>query len=59
MPLPCQHAGWGMFAAEAIEPDEFVMEYIGELIRGPLSDVRERQYREARMDDYMFRVDDE
>ncbi|GAX72908.1 hypothetical protein CEUSTIGMA_g363.t1 [Chlamydomonas eustigma] len=51
--------GWGMFAAEPIEAEEFVMEYLGEIIRVSISDVRERQYRAAGLDDYMFRVDAE
>ena len=53
------HAGWGMFALEEIEPEEFVIEYIGETIRATLADKREREYQAANMDDYMFRVDDE
>lgn len=52
-------AGWGMFAAQVIEPGAFVMEYIGEIIRLTLSDVREKHYRAAKQDDYMFRIDSE
>ena len=48
-----------MFAAEVIEPEAFVMEYVGELIRVSVTDVRERQYRDAGLDDYMFRIDNE
>ncbi len=48
-----------MFALEEIEPEEFVIEYIGEVVRVSLADKREAEYQAARMDDYMFRVDDE
>lgn len=34
-----------MFAMEAIEPMEFAIEYVGELIRVPLADARERVYQ--------------
>lgn len=46
-----------MFAAEVIEPGDFIIEYIGELIRVSLSDIRQQQYRAAGADDYLFRVD--
>jgi hypothetical protein len=56
---PPTASGWGMYALQPIEAEEFVIEYIGEAIRAPLADKRERQYMAAGMDDYMFRVDDE
>ncbi|KAF5836565.1 hypothetical protein DUNSADRAFT_5802, partial [Dunaliella salina] len=37
--------GWGMFAEDIIEPAEFAIEYVGELIRTPLADARERMYQ--------------
>ncbi len=44
---------------EPIEPNDFVVEYQGVLIRKPLDDVRQRLYDGAGMADYMFAVDDE
>ena len=37
--------GWGMFAEDTMEPAEFAIEYVGELIRTPLADARERMYQ--------------
>lgn len=34
-----------MYAAERIEPEEFVIEYVGEAIRVSLADARERLYQ--------------
>jgi hypothetical protein len=34
-----------MFAVEPIEPDEFVIEYVGETVRVSLADARERLYQ--------------
>ncbi len=34
-----------MFATHVIEPEEFVIEYIGEMIRLSLADTRERVYQ--------------
>lgn len=34
-----------MFATDTIEPDEFVIEYVGEVIRASLADARERLYQ--------------
>jgi [histone H3]-lysine4 N-trimethyltransferase SETD1 len=34
--------GWGMYAAAPIAANVFVIEYIGELLRRPLDDVREK-----------------
>lgn len=38
---------------------EFVIEYVGELIRLPLCESREKMYRAIGKDDYVFRVDGE
>jgi len=51
--------GWGMYAVEPIEGEEFIIEYIGEMMRVQLSDKREREHSAAGLDDYLFRVDDE
>ena len=34
--------GWGLYAAGPIAANVFVIEYIGELLRRPLDDVREK-----------------
>jgi histone-lysine N-methyltransferase SETD1 len=48
--------GWGLFAAEDIAEGEFVIEYVGELIRPVLSDIREQQYEARGWDSsYLFR----
>ena len=52
--------GMGLFAQEIIEPGEFVIEYMGELIRPILGDVREEEYIKKGMGDfYLFRVNRE
>ena len=48
--------GWGLFAGEEIAADEFIIQYVGELIRPVLSDTRERMYEAAGQDSsYLFR----
>lgn len=49
---------WGLYAAEPIEAREFVIEYVGELLRDEFSDARERQYLAEGLDSsYLFRID--
>ena len=48
--------GWGVFADVDIRRDEFVIEYIGELIRGHVADRRQAMYEQNKVDDYMFRL---
>jgi hypothetical protein len=51
---------WGLYAAEAIEKEDFVVEYLGEYVRKAVSEVREKHYRRWGWgDDYIFRVDDD
>lgn len=51
---------WGLYAAEAIEKEDFVVEYLGEYVRKAVSEVRENHYRRWGWgDDYIFRVDDD
>ncbi len=45
---------WGLFARKPIPGNEFVIEYVGELIRRTINDVRERADADS---DYRFRVD--
>merc|ERR1719370_2066957 len=35
---------WGLFAMEHIGADEMVIEYVGDVVRPLLSDVREKRY---------------
>lgn len=49
---------WGLFAMESIAADEMVTEYVGEVIRQPIADIRERRYEEMGIgSSYLFRVD--
>ncbi|KAK9838060.1 hypothetical protein WJX74_010862 [Apatococcus lobatus] len=51
---------WGLFAMETIEPGDFVIEYVGELIRLKLSDAREAEYEASGLgSSYLFRIDHE
>ncbi|XP_072091442.1 histone-lysine N-methyltransferase ATXR7 isoform X4 [Arachis hypogaea] len=50
---------WGLVAMEPIEAEDFVIEYVGELIRPRISDIRERQYEKMGIgSSYLFRLDD-
>lgn len=52
--------GMGLFALESIESGEFIIEYVGEVIRRSVSDVRERLYvRQGIGDSYLFRLSNE
>lgn len=49
---------WGLFAMESMAADEMVTEYVGEVIRQPMADIRERRYEEMGIgSSYLFRVD--
>lgn len=51
---------WGLVALEHIEAEDFVIEYVGELIRPKISDIRERQYEKMGIgSSYLFRIDHE
>lgn len=51
---------WGLFARERIEPEEFIIEYVGEIIRKSLSEQREKEYNESGLgSSYLFRLDDD
>ncbi|XP_057969195.1 histone-lysine N-methyltransferase ATXR7 [Malania oleifera] len=50
---------WGLVAQEPIEAEDFVIEYVGELIRARISDIRERHYEKMGIgSSYLFRLDD-
>jgi histone-lysine N-methyltransferase SETD1 len=51
---------WGLFAMEDIDAHEMVIEYVGEIIRFQVAELREKQYERVGIgSSYLFRVDDE
>ncbi|XP_040928361.1 histone-lysine N-methyltransferase SETD1B-A-like [Betta splendens] len=49
---------WGLFAMEPIAADEMVIEYVGQIIRQVIADMREQRYEEEGIgSSYLFRVD--
>lgn len=49
---------WGLFAMEPIAADEMVIEYVGQMIRPSVADLRERQYEATGIgSSYLFRID--
>ncbi|TVU47345.1 hypothetical protein EJB05_06942 [Eragrostis curvula] len=51
---------WGLVALESIDAEDFVIEYVGELIRRRVSDIRESQYEKSGIgSSYLFRLDDD
>ncbi|KAF8572203.1 hypothetical protein P879_01419 [Paragonimus westermani] len=54
---PSRIHGRGLFALRGFREDEMVIEYMGELIRNLICEIREVRYRAAGVDCYMFRID--
>jgi hypothetical protein len=51
---------WGLYAAESITVGEMVIEYVGEVIRAQVADIREKWYEKIGIgSSYLFRVDDD
>ncbi|XP_066357017.1 histone-lysine N-methyltransferase ATXR7-like isoform X2 [Miscanthus floridulus] len=51
---------WGLVALELIEAEDFVIEYVGQLIHRRVSDIRESQYEKSGIgSSYLFRLDDD
>ncbi|CAG4932829.1 unnamed protein product [Colias eurytheme] len=49
---------WGLFAQEPIAADEMVIEYVGQMVRPIVADVREAQYEATGIgSSYLFRID--
>lgn len=49
---------WGLFAMEPIAADEMVIEYVGQMVRPIVADLRERQYEAIGIgSSYLFRID--
>ncbi|TVU10902.1 hypothetical protein EJB05_44457 [Eragrostis curvula] len=53
--------GYGVFAKFAHKAGDMMIEYIGEIVRPPISDIRERQIYNSLVGagTYMFRIDDD
>lgn len=50
---------WGLYALEPIAANEMIIEYVGEIIRAPLADLRERNYMRIGIgSSYLFRIDE-
>jgi len=50
---------WGLFAAEPIGPNQLVLEYLGELVRPRLADLRESAYERIGIgSSYLFRCEE-
>ncbi|KAK9810068.1 hypothetical protein WJX72_004247 [[Myrmecia] bisecta] len=47
----------GVFTTEYVSAAEMIMEYVGELVRRPLSDIRERSYKRTGWGLYFFAID--
>ncbi|CAH2071742.1 unnamed protein product, partial [Iphiclides podalirius] len=50
--------GLGLYAARDLEKHTMVIEYIGEIIRSELSEIREKKYEAKNRGIYMFRLDE-
>jgi len=51
--------GLGLYAARDLEKGQMIIEYIGEVIRSNLTDIREKHYEDQNRGIYMFRLDDD
>jgi len=50
--------GWGLYADQYFKKGDIVAEYIGEYVSPAVTERREKLYREHRIQDYQFRLDD-
>ncbi|ORY82500.1 hypothetical protein BCR37DRAFT_409964 [Protomyces lactucae-debilis] len=51
---------WGLYALEAIERGDMVIEYVGEIIRQQIANFREKRYeRQGIGSSYLFRIDED
>jgi len=50
--------GYGLYAMETITPGEMVCEYVGEIVRSAIAEVREQRYlKQGIGSSYLFRID--
>jgi histone-lysine N-methyltransferase MLL3 len=50
--------GLGLYAARDLEKHQMIIEYIGEIIRADITDIREKRYDAQNRGTYMFGFDD-
>lgn len=50
---------WGVFTTEPIESNEMLIEYVGEIIRQKVADIREKWYESKGIGCYMFKIEDD
>ena len=49
---------WGLYASEKIQEGELIIEYVGEVIRPSMADIREKRYEKSGIgSSYLFRID--
>ncbi|KAF1816001.1 histone H3-K4 methyltransferase Set1 [Eremomyces bilateralis CBS 781.70] len=52
--------GWGLYAEENISANDMIIEYVGEIIRPSVAELREVKYARAGIgSSYLFRIDEE
>jgi histone-lysine N-methyltransferase SETD1 len=50
--------GYGLYAMETIQPGEMVCEYVGEICRSAVAEIREQRYlKQGIGSSYLFRID--
>lgn len=50
---------WGLYAMENISANDMIIEYVGEIIRQQVADIRERKYIKSGIgSSYLFRIDE-
>ena len=50
---------WGLYAMENIAANDMIIEYVGEKVRQPVADMRERRYLKSGIgSSYLFRIDE-
>lgn len=50
---------WGLYAMENISANDMIIEYVGEIIRQQVADMREKKYLKSGIgSSYLFRIDD-
>lgn len=50
---------WGLYALEPIAAKEMIIEYVGEILRQPVAEMREKRYLKSGIgSSYLFRVDE-
>lgn len=50
---------WGLYAMENISKDDMIIEYVGEIVRQQVSEIREQRYLKSGIgSSYLFRIDE-